>query len=192
MRAGLVIAGGRSVRMGVDKRGLLLDGIPLLERTVQAVASVCDRVIVVGSRPAWWSDDRVHFVQENPAGSGPAAAIAAGVDLLADSLIHPDEVMVLAGDLAYPWRVVDLLTSSVTVLSGRALVDIDGYTQWLASVLPFPVIRGCVGAQSSWADMSVRSLFDSVDVELVPVAEATTDIDSPAQAQAFGITVGPT
>ena len=80
MRAGLVIAGGRSVRMGVDKRGLLLDGIPLLERTVQAVASVCDRVIVVGSRPAWWSDDRVHFVQENPAGSGPAAAIAAGVD----------------------------------------------------------------------------------------------------------------
>ena len=40
--------------------------------------------------------------------------------------------------------------------------------------------------------MSVRSLFDSVDVELVPVAEATTDIDSPAQAQAFGITVGPT
>lgn len=119
MRAGLVIAGGRSVRMGVDKRGLLLDGIPLLERTVQAVASVCDRVIVVGSRPAWWSDDRVHFVQENPAGSGPAAAIAAGVDLLADSLIHPDEVMVLAGDLAYPWRVVDLLTSSVTVLSGQ-------------------------------------------------------------------------
>ena len=46
-----VLAGGRSMRMGVDKTLLDVDGEALLARVVEVVASVCAEVIVVTNRP---------------------------------------------------------------------------------------------------------------------------------------------
>ncbi len=46
-----VLAGGRSMRMGVDKTLLDVDGRPLLLRVIEAVAEACDQVIVVTNRP---------------------------------------------------------------------------------------------------------------------------------------------
>jgi molybdopterin-guanine dinucleotide biosynthesis protein A len=47
-RAGFVLAGGRSSRMGSDKAFLEFGGEPLLERALAAVGAVCDRVMIVG------------------------------------------------------------------------------------------------------------------------------------------------
>lgn len=44
--AGLVLAGGRSVRFGGEKAVALLDGRPLLEWAAQRLRSVCDSVAV--------------------------------------------------------------------------------------------------------------------------------------------------
>lgn len=46
-----VLAGGRSMRMGVDKTLLPVDGRPLLARVVDAVEEVCAHTIVVTNRP---------------------------------------------------------------------------------------------------------------------------------------------
>ena len=46
-----VLAGGRSMRMGVDKTLLDVDGGPLVSRVVDAVGEVCARTIVVTNRP---------------------------------------------------------------------------------------------------------------------------------------------
>ncbi|HEX9093956.1 MAG TPA: NTP transferase domain-containing protein, partial [Coriobacteriia bacterium] len=46
-----VLAGGRSMRMGVDKTLLAVDGESLLARVVEAVGEVCAHTIVVTNRP---------------------------------------------------------------------------------------------------------------------------------------------
>lgn len=46
-----VLAGGRSMRMGVDKTLLVVDGQPLVSRVCDAVGEVCEHVMVVTNRP---------------------------------------------------------------------------------------------------------------------------------------------
>jgi FdhD protein len=46
-----VLAGGRSMRMGVDKTLLSVDGRPLIARVVDVVGEVCQHTIVVTNRP---------------------------------------------------------------------------------------------------------------------------------------------
>ena len=49
--AGAVLVGGRSTRMGADKAGLELAGVPLAVRTARILASLCEEVIWVGGAP---------------------------------------------------------------------------------------------------------------------------------------------
>lgn len=53
-RAGFVLAGGKSSRMGADKAFLQIEGRTLLERMLAVMAVVCDRVMIVGD-PAKFS-----------------------------------------------------------------------------------------------------------------------------------------
>ena len=77
-RAGLVLGGGRSTRMGTDKLALVLEGRPLLTRSVDAALTWASRVVVAGDPPHGWpSDPRVRFRRESPAFGGPVAGIAA-------------------------------------------------------------------------------------------------------------------
>ncbi|MDZ4178625.1 MAG: NTP transferase domain-containing protein, partial [Coriobacteriia bacterium] len=46
-----VLAGGRSMRMGVDKTLLDIDGEPLVAHVVDIVSAVCASTIVVTNRP---------------------------------------------------------------------------------------------------------------------------------------------
>ncbi|RIJ71014.1 molybdenum cofactor guanylyltransferase [Nakamurella silvestris] len=72
----VILAGGSGARLGgVDKPGLALDGRSLLDRAIAAVPG--GRVVVVG--PPRRSVGEVIQTLEDPPGSGPAAAIAAGV-----------------------------------------------------------------------------------------------------------------
>jgi molybdenum cofactor guanylyltransferase len=48
IRAGFVLAGGKSSRMGTDKAFLEFDGKTLLERALAVVAAACGRVTIVG------------------------------------------------------------------------------------------------------------------------------------------------
>ena len=50
--SGMVLAGGRGVRLGagIPKALVELDGIPLLDRAIDTLASCCGQVIVVAPR----------------------------------------------------------------------------------------------------------------------------------------------
>lgn len=98
---GAVIAGGRSRRMGTDKRGLLIDGVPMLRRTVRAVAAVSDEV-VLACRPESPPDQEllagldVRLAFDRPGDVGPLG----GVEAALRAARHP-LVLVVAGDM--PW-----------------------------------------------------------------------------------------
>lgn len=113
-----VIAGGAGRRMGADKRTVLVDGIPLLSRTVAAVSAVATEVLVATTHahPLPVELAAVRIVYDRVADGGPLAGIEAA--LLGASR---DLVLVVAGDM--PWLQEPLLR--LLVDRARALATAD-------------------------------------------------------------------
>ena len=84
--AGIVLAGGRSSRMGRDKASLVFDGRSLLVRTVAAVGAVADEIVIVRAPgqtlpPLDGAAARagVRIVEDPVEGEGPLRGIATGL-----------------------------------------------------------------------------------------------------------------
>ena len=95
-RAGFVLAGGKSSRMGVDKTFVEFRGQTLIERALLTVSRVCERTIIVGD-PAKFRNDSTTYgpaVADIFQGCGPLAGIHAA---LASS--EADLNLVLAVDM---------------------------------------------------------------------------------------------
>lgn len=125
---GIVLAGGAARRLsGVDKPMLEVGGVPLLRRALAALGDARD-VVVVG--PPRAGVDGVRWAREVPAGTGPVAALAAGLHAVQPRA--DDEVAVLAGDLAgVTASTVRRLRAALGAADGALLVDADGRRQWL-------------------------------------------------------------
>jgi molybdopterin-guanine dinucleotide biosynthesis protein A len=100
--SGIVLAGGRSRRLGVDKRSLYLNSNRTqLAETIDRLATVVDDVIVAGD-PLEIVSRPVTVVADVDVGVGPLAGLVAGL-----SAVRHDHAIVLACDL--PFLNVDLL-----------------------------------------------------------------------------------
>jgi molybdopterin-guanine dinucleotide biosynthesis protein A len=94
----VVLAGGRSRRMGTDKALLRLPsgGPTLIERVVTAARAVADEVIVVAEDAGRLPPMPVRTAPDAIAGAGPLAGLVAGFA----AARHPD-ILALACDLPY-------------------------------------------------------------------------------------------
>jgi len=97
---------------GIDKASIEIHGRTLLERSLAALATLVE-IVVVG--PEVPTSRPVTFTREDPAGGGPAAGLLAGLDAFPRL---PDLVLVLAVDMP---RV-----TGATVQRLRAAVGDDG------------------------------------------------------------------
>lgn len=183
----VVVAGGAGRRLGgVDKPALLRDGISLVHRAVAAAPPGAVRVLVGPHRDV---PPDVRQTVEDPPGSGPAAAVVAGLAVLRDL---PDDtvVVLLAADLVAvtPQAVARLLDGLGPGVDVAAVVDAPGRTQYLFSAHRLGGLRRRVAARASWTDAGVRALFDGVDPApvLLP-AEWIADVDEPADLRRWGI-----
>lgn len=126
---GAIIAGGSSRRMGVDKRGLLVQGIPLLQRVASALAVVSDELLIACRRDsppeqALLTPLGARLVFDRLTEAGPLAGLEAALAAACGKL-----VVVAAADM--PWiepAVLRLLldearrepeTDAVTIRTGR-------------------------------------------------------------------------
>ena len=81
----LILAGGKSTRMGQDKAWLMLDGRPLVMRVIDRVLPLVDEVIVSTNQPdafdAWLPGLPVasYTVADRYRGAGPLAGLHAGL-----------------------------------------------------------------------------------------------------------------
>lgn len=75
---GVVLAGGRSHRMGTDKALLTIGGERLVDRAARRLAPVCNRV-VVASGERQLEDLTVPQVADEVADAGPLAGLCAGL-----------------------------------------------------------------------------------------------------------------
>ena len=178
----LVLAGGTGERMGdsrgIDKTGLDVGGVTLLDRVLAAVADA-QRCIVVGPRrPTAWP---VTFTVEEPAGSGPAAAIVHGL-----SLVHAPTVVVLAADLPFAATAVPKLLDALrdSAADAAMLVDNAGRRQLLLAAYRADALRRCAQGRD-WRCASVRELTDGLTVvEVAAVGAEALDCDTPEQLTA--------
>ena len=101
---GIVLAGGQSRRLGIDKALLSLGGGPLLQAAVQRVSQVCRRVIVAVDRPGRYRRLRLSadFVADASPGRGPLAGLQSGLQACST-----EYALVVACDL--PFLNVELL-----------------------------------------------------------------------------------
>ncbi|HEX3459344.1 MAG TPA: molybdenum cofactor guanylyltransferase [Acidimicrobiales bacterium] len=91
--AGLLLSGGASRRMGHDKASIRVAGESSAHRAARLLGSVANPVWEVGP-----SHCHLPHVREDPAGSGPVSAVAAGWTALS-AAGHRGPVLVLACDL---------------------------------------------------------------------------------------------
>lgn len=181
---GVLLTGGTSARLGVDKATLVLDGETLAARACRQLRAVCETVVEVG--PGWTS---APATRETPLGAGPLVALIAGVDALLRTG-HDASVVLLACDLP---GVEPVLARLADASPDRVTMPIDehGRRQYVcARYSPDAILRAreLVGA----GERSLHRLL----VELGPAkvddvdgfAPGTfADIDVPDDARRAGI-----
>jgi FdhD protein len=182
---GLVLAGGASRRFGADKRLVPVDGVPLLRRAVDAVAAVCDEVLVATAPerpiPATLSlPPGVRIVTDAPGDAGPLAGLAVGLD----AATH-DIVVVLGGDHAWADPTI-LARLRDTVRGGdptlqAAVLEVDGRRQPLAAAYRRSALSA-VRSRLDAGDLRATSLLDDLEVVVVDgpgAARTARDVDEP-------------
>jgi molybdopterin-guanine dinucleotide biosynthesis protein A len=152
--AAVILAGGRSTRMGQDKASLVLGGRTLLQRAVDAVSVVATEVVVVlrpGAPPPEVEGlTEVRFVEDEAPNEGPLVGIVSGL-----ACAQAPVVLIVACD--QPFVRPELLR----LLAERAREHIavvpfvDGLPQPMCSAVRFealPVLREFVASGSRAAN----------------------------------------
>jgi molybdopterin-guanine dinucleotide biosynthesis protein A len=192
----LVLAGGRSTRLGsIPKARLSYRARSLLEHTVAALSAV-RTTVVVGDVTAQSLPAEVLVTREEPAFAGPAAAIGAGLDRLGATGDEPAAVtVVLACDMpgveaALP-LLLDQAREAEVLQDGLIAVDSVGRLQPLLAAYRTEALVAAVAAQREGGTLEGLSVFQLIrPLELREITvpdEATADVDTWADAARWGI-----
>lgn len=178
----VVLAAGTAARMGgVDKAGIELDGVTLLERALAATMTAFE-VVVVGeqvptTRPVTWTI-------EDPRGGGPAAGLLTALGCF---LRPPELVQVLAVDMPHvtPGTFARLAgsladTSGDPPYDGAVLLDAAGRRQPLCAVYSRrALLEAAPPEEGGWHGLPVHRLIEPLRLRDVPaVADEPRDIDT--------------
>jgi len=178
--AAVVLTGGTASRMGgADKAGLARGSRRLLDLALEAVAGA-EEVVVVGPPAA--TGRAVTFTREDPAGGGPLAGLAAGVEALHGDA---DSVVVLAVDMPHVTEAtIARLRAAADGRPGAWLVDRGGRRQ-LAGV----VRRGLVPPPEDAAGRPMRLVMSHPGcVEVAADEHEAADVDTWDDAARLGVT----
>jgi molybdopterin-guanine dinucleotide biosynthesis protein A len=166
---GIVLAGGRSTRMGRDKASLPFGQVTLLDHAVAIVRQVSDEVIVVcqanQSVPAG-----VCVAHDAVPDQGPLAGLAAGLAMARGEL-----AVVVACDM--PLVKPAVLERLVAAIGDAdiAVAEVDGHASVLCGVYR-PAVASVANDLLRTGERRVTALLDRADVKRVDAA-SLRDID---------------
>jgi molybdopterin-guanine dinucleotide biosynthesis protein A len=185
--AGIVLTGGRSRRLGVDKATLVLDGETLARRAARRLGAVCAPVVEAGDGVSG-----LPAVREAPPGAGPLAALAAAGAWLRERG-HHGPALVLAVDLP---RVDDALLRWLRDRPGAptTVLRVDGRLQPVcarygpdALVAAGSLVAGGIRALHELFDVVEHDVVDEDEWCVMASRDTFLDVDTPADAERFGI-----
>nr|WP_231134817.1 NTP transferase domain-containing protein [Motilibacter deserti] len=179
--AAVVLAGGAARRMGgVDKTSLPVGGRMLLDRVLDAVPDAAEVVVVGPERPV---ARPVRWAREEPAGGGPAAAVAAGLASVASPV-----TALLSADLPFLTRAaVERLREELAAggTAGALYVDDGGAEQLLCGVWRTAALHDAVERVGAVEGLALRRLLSPLSRSSVRAVGAGVppwlDCDTPEQ-----------
>lgn len=196
---GVILAGGRASRLGgIDKPGLVIGRDSLVERAVRSLQDARTVVLVGPERPirrdgVMRSADPSAPIdligaREEPPGSGPAAAIAAGLAAISRHRGASEFTIVLAADLPAAVPAVGALLAaalpSIRAADGWIAVDPTGRRQFLLAAYRTDALarsgEAVARRRGTLVGASVSRLVD--ELVLTEIALPTwllADIDTP-------------
>jgi molybdopterin-guanine dinucleotide biosynthesis protein A len=185
---GIVLAGGASSRFGADKLSATVDGRPILERAIEAIASVSAEVLVVVAP----EDDRelpdgTRRVVDPERFGGPLVGLLAGLEAAREPL-----ALVAGGDM--PSLHVDVLRALLRELTRKDAIEAAVLVrQGVGRPLPAALRNGAatqaarhlLGQDERRLKALLRELRTSEIREadwrsLDPEGETLRDVDAPA------------
>jgi molybdopterin-guanine dinucleotide biosynthesis protein A len=171
--AGLVLAGGRSSRMGRDKALVDFDGQPLLRRVAERLALVAAPVLLAPGTPGRLGKVGYREVEDAVAGCGPLGGLVAGLEA------SPHELTaVVAGDM--PYISAELLNLLAALRQGEDVIVPVGPTgleplHAVYATSALPKMREALAA----GRLGLRQLLGELRVREVPPTEwSASDVDA--------------
>lgn len=182
--AAIILIGGKARRFGGRaKSELVVGGATILERMLSGCEAATARV-VVGARPAGSEPlpEGVLQLLEDPAGSGPAWSVRAGLAQVPEG---NDRVAILGGDLPFltskALRLLQDRADAAGPTHGSVFCDNAGRRQWLCGLWPTDLVRR--NAAEIEPGAPARLLFTGIDVDTVTWEDASPppwfDCDTP-------------
>jgi molybdopterin-guanine dinucleotide biosynthesis protein A len=163
---GVVLAGGRSSRMGTPKAELDWHGVPLVVHVAAAVAQATGGPVVVVGAPGQRLPDRVTVVHDPEPDRGPLLGLAVGL-----AALDAERAFVCATDQPHAHRVLPEL-----VAHDADVVAYEG--QPLGAV--YRTSLGTVARERLDTDASLKGLLAAVDTIWLPDPPAALrSIDTP-------------
>jgi molybdenum cofactor guanylyltransferase len=190
--AGVVLAGGASLRMGRDNATMPVpaellgskDGseapITMVERVVSIVGQRCQPVFVVAAPGQFLPELPARVVRDDVRGVGPLLATGRGLRAAAEAgakrtFLCAADMPLLSADL------IDLLENRAVELDADVVLPWDGRDHYLAAVYRTELADE-VDALIAAGERSMRSLVDRVDTQriVVPASRSLTNVNSDA------------
>ena len=167
---GLVLAGGKSARMGTDKAALVYAGDPQIVRAHRALAEVCTDVLV--SVRADQADNDLYKCFELVVDRGAARGPAAGL-LAAWRHARGAALLVLAVDLPLVDTAVlrRLIAARDPGAHATAFVHSDGTVEPLCTIWE-PAAHAIVRARAQKSRLSLRTVLEETAIRRVPLEDS--------------------
>jgi molybdopterin-guanine dinucleotide biosynthesis protein A len=115
--SGVILAGGKSLRMGRDKGQLMLQGETLAARAVRTLSALADDVILVTNTPEPFEGLNARLIGDQIPGGGAFSGIHAGL-----TAARHEWALVVACDM--PFLNLDLLRYMASLASGASAAAI--------------------------------------------------------------------
>jgi molybdopterin-guanine dinucleotide biosynthesis protein A len=156
---GVVLAGGRSLRMGTDKAQVKVGSRTMLGHVLAALAGVVDEIVVAGR------EDTVDGVSSLPDAGAPHRGPLAGISTAAAA--HPSSILVVVA-VDQPWVRPRTLQELLAIEGPLPVVPVDeGVRQTTCAVFPESAAIG----DEFQAGGSIQSLLDRISFRPVIAEE---------------------
>lgn len=128
---GIILSGGKSSRMGENKSFLKIGNMTVIERTVNLMRSLFDRVIIISNEPELYFNLNVEIFTDIYKDVGPLAGIHSGL-----KHSFTENIFVISCDI--PLMNSDMI-KSIIEYPGDSFIKVplaDGYIQFLCGIYP--------------------------------------------------------